>query len=101
LPDPVPDQLKSLYPMRSGVTYSRWDPVFRVDVGPSPVPDVLVIYHDALLGSTLHRFDGDMSKMTKFATDPAALPFAVAQRPGEVLIIGAAGGPRDSRFEVL
>jgi hypothetical protein len=93
LPDPVPDKMKFFNSIRATAEVSRWDPVFRVDVTPSPLyKDALIINHDALLGSILRRFDGDFSKMTKFDSDSRSFPFALVPKPKEVLIIGAAGG---------
>jgi hypothetical protein len=79
---------------QSATRYSSWSPIFRVDaldVG----PDLRLLYHDGLVGSVIHRWDGKKDSLGKFGfdTDPRALPFAVAgTSPGDVLIIGAAGG---------
>ena len=95
LPDVVPDKSKALTKVRpQGRLYSRWGPVFRVDVTRSSQgEDVRLIHHDGLLGSTLHRFDGDESGLAHFDQDPRSLPFRVlGSAPSRVLIIGAAGG---------
>ena len=62
-----------------------------VDIG----PDLRLLYHDGLVGSVIHRWDGKKASLAKFGfdTDPRALPFAVAgTSPKDVLIVGAAGG---------
>jgi len=72
--------------------FSAWSPIFRVDVS-EVSPDVRVLYHDALHGSGIYRFDGDVSSLGRFDRDPRLFPFAtVGRSPGKVLIIGAAGG---------
>ncbi|MEX2255349.1 MAG: hypothetical protein WEC34_07920, partial [Acidimicrobiia bacterium] len=72
--------------------FSAWSPIFRVDVA-EVSPDVRVLYHDALHGSGIYRFDGDLSTLDRFDTDPRLFPFETAGKaPGKVLIIGAAGG---------
>jgi MFS family permease len=91
LPDPRGDGLKEELHDRDTV-FSSWSPIFRVDavdVG----PDVRLLYHDGLLGSAIYRFDGDVSRLTRFDDDPRSVPFEVAGTPPEnVMIIGAAGG---------
>ncbi len=78
----------------STTRFSSWSPIFRVDaldVG----PDIRLLYHDGLVGSVIHRWDGKKESLAKFGfdTDPRALPFAVAgTSPKDVLIVGAAGG---------
>jgi hypothetical protein len=72
--------------------FSAWSPIFRVDVA-EVSPDLRVLYHDALHGSGIYRFDGDLSTLGRFDSDPRLFPFATAGKdPGKVLIIGAAGG---------
>lgn len=95
LPDPVTDSMKTIRPQTQRL-FSAWHPVFRVDVTENIFPgnrDLRVIHHDGLLGSTLHKYDGNPATLGRFDTDARALAFAVAdRRPGKVLIIGAAGG---------
>ncbi len=98
LPDPVPDRVKTLG-MKGGAAYgpsvfSSWSTVFRIDVTEnSLVPgSSYLIHHDGNLGSVLHRFNGDLSTLTRFDTDPRSLPFQVTKPAPHVLIIGAAGG---------
>jgi spermidine synthase len=72
--------------------FSAWSPIFRVDVAEAS-PDVRVLYHDGLHGSGIYRFNGDLSTLGRFDSDPRLLPFATEGKPpGRVLIIGAAGG---------
>jgi hypothetical protein len=99
LPDPVTDALKTLSPqqMHDQTTYfSRWSPVFRIDVTDwalIPSADVRIIHHDGMIGSTLHRFNGDLGSLRRFESDARSLPYRVVSRAAPtVLIIGAAGG---------
>ena len=94
LPEPVTDRLKTIHPDTPRL-FSKWSPVFRIDVTPSAVPGdtVRLIHHDGLAGSTLHRFDGDASSLERFDRDARSYPFRVLHEPPRnVLIIGAAGG---------
>ena len=94
VPDEVPRQLED--PVKTELTdgntiFSKWSPIFRVDV--ADFGDERVLFHDALLGSVIFRFDGDASQLDRFDTDPRSLPFSVLdRRPGNTMIIGAAGG---------
>jgi hypothetical protein len=95
LPDPVPDRLGKHLEPRSVIDFSRWSPVFRIDV--SRLPDVddrfRAVLHDGLWGSSLFRFDGDTASLSRFDTDPRSFPFAVlGAPPREVALIGSAGG---------
>ncbi|MBI3767353.1 MAG: hypothetical protein HY271_02540 [Deltaproteobacteria bacterium] len=97
LPEPVPDELKTMSPQRSANTkyyFSAWSPVFRIDVMDSPFDtgNRYVINHDGIIGSTLHRFDGNLSSLKRFDHDSRSYPFVVARPNPKVLIIGAAGG---------
>jgi len=96
LPDPIVDRAKTMgRAARGPVVFSRWDPVFRVDVIGQPRPDgvaVLRISHDAMWGSVLPRFDGNFASLTRYDRNIRAYPFRLATRPPRVLIIGAAGG---------
>jgi hypothetical protein len=93
LPVIVPDKVKTLH-AGAPVLFSRWSPVFRVDVTLSPVGgEQLLLHHDGLFGSTLQRFDGDFATLGRFDGDDRSLPFRVlGRRPRNVLIIGSAGG---------
>jgi hypothetical protein len=69
-----------------------WSAVFRVDAV-AAVPNALTLIHDGLLGSAIYRFDGNPRSLTRFDSDPRSFPFeATGTAPGNVLIIGAAGG---------
>jgi spermidine synthase len=71
--------------------FSSWSPIFRVDA--QDAGDVRLLYHDALLGSAIYRYNGDPSTLTRFDTDLRSLPFAVVgESPRNAMIIGAAGG---------
>jgi len=96
LPDPVPDGAKGIG--RKGadppkILLSRWSPVFRIDVVANPVnDDQYVLYHDALIGSVLNRFDGDLGTLGRFDRNHRAYPFRMLGPAPHVAIIGAAGG---------
>ncbi len=98
LPDIVPDPVKTMHPSHlagAPPLFSAWSPVFRVDVTPSFARDenVLLIHHDGLWGSTLHRWDGRPESLAPFDHNERALPFrTLARTPRHVVIIGAAGG---------
>jgi spermidine synthase len=79
--------------------FSEWGPVFRVDVLFVPPPDArpgeeaALLLHDGTFGSAMHKFDGDFKALTRYDSDPRALPFAVLdQDPERELIIGSAAG---------
>ncbi len=91
LPDPRVEEAKRVPPTAE---VSRWSPIFRVDVERIG-DDVRLLYHDALPGSAIYRWDGTAADLTRFRfeRDPRSLPFALLGRPAdEALIIGAAGG---------
>ena len=94
-PSVLPDQREDATKVQlddGNTIFSAWSPIFRVDVA-EPSRDVRVLYHDALHGSGIYRFDGDVSSLDRFDSDPRLFPFATAGRaPRRVLIIGAAGG---------
>nr|MBA3302321.1 hypothetical protein [Acidimicrobiia bacterium] len=90
LPDQRNDDSKPRLP-NDNTLFSSWSPIFRVDV--DQFADRKLLYHDGLLGSAIYQFDGDVSSLGRFETDPRSLPFSVADAPPEdVLIVGAAGG---------
>jgi spermidine synthase len=97
LPEIVTDPVKTMSyrSLTAPPLASAWSPVFRVDVTPAQGggDDYLVIHHDGLWGSTLRHWDGDPASLTRFDHDERALPFRTLSRaPGNVVIIGAAGG---------
>ena len=98
LPDPVPDRAKNMSPQQTrgaNVLFSRWSPVFRVDVISSPFPHQMgrrLLLHDGLLGSLLMRFDGNLASLDAYEHDARAYPFDVLAPAPRVAIIGAAGG---------
>lgn len=93
LPDPKTDAIKTIRP-ETETLFSKWNPVFRIDVTSNDEhPDVRYVHHDGLWGSAVHRFDGDLSKLSRFDKQDRSFPFRVLDDPpGKVLIIGAAGG---------
>jgi hypothetical protein len=101
LPDPVPDESKTMSPQRrhlGRVVHSEWSPVFRVDLldpsdpDGSATADRLYLIHDGMLGASMLHFDGDWSKLEHFDRDTRSSAFSVTRANPDVLIIGAAGG---------
>jgi hypothetical protein len=92
LPDVNPDDGKA---DTEHSDVSRWSPIFRVDTG--ELPNGILLNHDGLLGSVIKPWDGDVDSLGSdvygFDADPRSLPFDVlGGTPGNVMIIGAAGG---------
>ncbi|MBM4361281.1 MAG: hypothetical protein FJ104_01280, partial [Deltaproteobacteria bacterium] len=96
LDDPVVARTKQYEEYRKAglVRYSRWSPVFRVDVVDHPFQpgDLFILFHDGQPGSGLRRFDGNFERFEYLQKDTRALPFDILPRRPKVLIIGAAGG---------
>jgi hypothetical protein len=93
LPDVRTEASKHLAPDKSGIVYSDWGPVFRVDVSETLTDENRLLLHDGLFGSGLWRFDGDVDSLTRFDADSRAIPFGVLGNPPEnELIVGSAGG---------
>jgi hypothetical protein len=91
LPDQRPDDYKA-FPGDATSIYSSWSALFRVDVFQAN-PDVRILEHDGLIGSAIYKWDGKVSSLSRFDTDPRRFPFAaVGDPPKNELIIGAAGG---------
>ena len=87
----VRTEASKAHPDESNTLFSSWSPIFRVDV--VEVPDGRLLFHDGLVGSGIHPFNGDVSTLSHFDRDPRALPFAaLGTSPDDVMIIGAAGG---------
>lgn len=79
--------------------FSEWGPVFRIDVLFVPPPDArpndkgALLLHDGTFGSAMYKYDGNPQSLTRYDTDPRALPFGVlGKKPGKELIIGSAAG---------
>lgn len=90
LPDPRPDEGKHLDSTEG--LYSQWSALFRIDAA-DVSEDTKLVFHDALFGSAMSRYDGDPATLGRFDSDPRFFPFARSERPpDDVLIIGAAGG---------
>ena len=95
-PDPAVSLGKALRAEQKAgrVVHTEWSPVFRIDV--TGDPDLndshYMIQHDGQLGSTLHRFDGDITTLSRFERNARAFPFDVVGKDAAVLIIGSAGG---------
>lgn len=95
----IPDDGKQS-PHSADVDRGSWSPIFRVDSKYSPDRQNVVLYHDGLIGSSIHAWDGDVASLDdKYIADARSLPFAVLDDsfededgPGDVVIVGAAGG---------
>jgi hypothetical protein len=95
----IPDRGKQS-PDSAAVDRGSWSPIFRVDSQYSPDRQNVVLYHDGLIGSSIHAWDGEVSSLDdKYIADARSLPFAVLDDsfedddgPGNVVIVGAAGG---------
>jgi hypothetical protein len=93
--DPVVAENKGYEEFRKGhILYSKWNPVFRVDVSEHPIipGDLFLLHHDGQPGSGMRAFSGDQSKFEYLRGDPRSLPFEVLPKHPRVLVIGAAGG---------
>jgi hypothetical protein len=76
----------------TGVEYSDWGPVFRVDVVAVPGNDRLLL-HDGTFGSAMFHYNDDPSTLGRYDSDPRALPFKVlGTPPRKEVIIGSAAG---------
>jgi hypothetical protein len=72
--------------------YSAWGPVFRVDVIPVS-PNASLLLHDGTLGSAMYRYNDNPATLTRYKSDPRALPFrALGTPPKQEMIIGSAAG---------
>ena len=91
LPDPVRDRVKGA---EAEAIFSRWSPVFRVDVVPVPGTDPATnfLVHDGTLGSSMMQFDGDVESLGRYDKMDRAYPFRLLAPGPEVAIIGSAGG---------
>ncbi len=92
LPNPIRDRVKgddSLPP-----AYSRWNPVFRLDVMPIPNSDPPTnwMLHDGILGSTMISWDGEVESLERYDTMERSYPFRLLGPDARVAIIGSAGG---------
>lgn len=89
LPDVRTEETKG---RNDNAAYSAWGPVFRVDVVPVS-PKASLLLHDGTLGSAMYKYNGDPSTLTRYKSDPRALPFrTLGAPPDEELIIGSAAG---------
>jgi spermidine synthase len=92
--------------------FSRWSPIFRVDVYPEPLPHlsgrrgmspnltrtmprVRFISHDATAAAPIYEWGGDVKELDYVRQSVFAAPYLSADRP-RVLVIGLGGG-----FDVL
>jgi len=94
LPDPIVDGSKTLSPHNGYQTvFSRWSPVFRIDVLGDPANSQgLMVAHDGQWGSLIPRYDGNPASLTGFEQDSRSIPFELLPDGPRVVIIGSAGG---------
>ncbi len=91
LPDPIRDRVKG--GEETGSSFTRWSPVFRVDVVPSfGDPPLHLLYHDGTLGSSMTSWDGDLGSLGRYDTMDRAHPFRLLAPEPSVAIVGSAGG---------
>ncbi len=92
LPDPIRDMVKG--GAKVSAEFSRWSPVFRVDVVPVPSanPATKFLVHDGLIGSSIMGWDGDIASLGRYDTSDRAFPFRILDPGPRVAIIGSAGG---------
>lgn len=93
LPDPVKDNIKG--EGEAEAIFTRWSPVFRVDVVPIPLPDAEpsnFLVHDGTLGSVLYSWDGEMASLERYETMDRQYPFRLLGPGANVAIVGSAGG---------
>ncbi|GIW40311.1 MAG: hypothetical protein KatS3mg076_0888 [Candidatus Binatia bacterium] len=94
LPDAVTEWPKTLgfYDARRvPAVFTRWHPIYRVDVV-RVFEDRYFINHDGAMASALYPFSGDLSELRRFETDSRSYPFAILGPGAKVLVVGAAGG---------
>jgi len=91
LPDPVRDRVKGA---EAEAIFSRWSPVFRVDVVPVPGTDPATnfLVHDGTLGSSMQQFNGNVESLGRYDKMDRSYPFRLLAPGPDVAIIGSAGG---------
>ena len=91
-PEVKPDETKNIANSdQSAALFTGWGAIFRVDA--YDLGDLYFLMHDGMLGSAIHRWDGDPESLTRFDNDPRLFAFTADGAPrDDVLIIGAAGG---------
>ena len=91
LPDPVRDKVKGA---EAEPIFSKWSPVFRVDVVPVPGtnPPTNFLVHDGTLGSSMLGYDGNPESLTRYDKMDRSYPFRILKPGPRVAIIGSAGG---------
>jgi predicted membrane-bound spermidine synthase len=97
LPDPLPDRFSKQLQRGSALEFSRWGPLFRVDV--SALPDAQaparVVLRDAAWSSALQRFAGDLSELEAFERDALSFAFRVLGSPPRRVAVLGSGGSRE------
>ncbi|MBI5504743.1 MAG: hypothetical protein HY899_08060 [Deltaproteobacteria bacterium] len=89
-------------------SFSRWSPIFRVDVYPEPsigkasgrgvsehfkgpTPRVKFIAHDGFAEAPMYEFHGNDTELDFLAHSVSATPYVISKQPS-VLVIGLGGG---------
>ena len=92
LPDPIRDKIKG--GEATGSAYTKWDPVFRVDVVPFffGEPRQQILYHDGTIGSSMTEWNGDLDALKRYDTMDRAHPFRLLPPGPNIAIVGSAGG---------
>ena len=93
LPDPVRDSVKAGAEPKPAI-FSRWSPVFRVDVVPveGSEPQIHFLVHDGTPGASIVAYDGDTASLGRYDASDRAYPYRLLGTDPKVAIIGSAGG---------
>ena len=91
LPDPIRDRVKG--GVATGSIFTRWSPVFRVDVVPGfGEPMNHFLFHDGTIGSSIINWDGDLASLGRYDEMDRSYPFRLLPPNPRVAIVGSAGG---------
>ncbi len=92
LPDPIRDRVKG--GAQTASIFTRWNPVFRIDLVPVPFsdPPTRFLVHDGTIGSSLISWDGDIESLSRYESQDRSVPFRLLDEGPNVAIIGSAGG---------
>lgn len=93
IPDPVRDSVKAGADPKPAI-FSRWSPVFRVDVVPvdGSDPQIHFLVHDGTAGASIVEYDGNTDSLERYENSDRAYPYRLLGQDPKVAIIGSAGG---------
>lgn len=93
IPDPVRDSVKAGAEPKPAI-FSRWSPVFRVDVVPveGSDPQIHFLVHDGTPGASIVEYDGNTDSLSRYDESDRAYPYRLLGQDPKVAIIGSAGG---------